>query len=88
MSVHWSSCGASLPSVSDMRLVNAIVFGGSPCRELISRLLKTITCPISGVDLGMHHVGICKCHSDKVVNVGRKASETRLIAHEAMDVHE
>lgn len=36
----------------------------------------------------MHHVRIRQCYGDEIVHVGWEASETCLIAHEAMDVHE
>lgn len=70
------------------RSVNAQYITSLPCGELISGLLKTVSRSISGIDLGMHHVRIRKCHRDEVVHVGGKAPETCLIAHKAMNVHE
>ena len=59
-----------------------------PRRELISCLLKTVPRLITRIDFRVHYVRIRERYRDQVVHMCWKASETRLIAHEAMDVHE
>lgn len=36
----------------------------------------------------MYYVGVCESDGDKIMDVGREASKTCFIAHEAMDVDE